>query len=324
VTSYGLTLLQGELLRPLEKMLAVYPDLSWSLSNEDLPHEIDTQIELCLEIQSLLDVICKAKGNAITNTSSHHTKELTSIVRTICDKMAHGHKFSFEDADRAFGAMLNLLQKLFGRKSPSLEQEHCYLLYEQFQAYTQNGMDENFKFLPGQLPANISTVLRVDNLSYKIRDQGLYQIFHPYGEVLLAKVVTESESKRSKGFGFVEMATVDEVRKAASAIDAANHHGRTLKIRLIVDESYELSEGNSQAPDSKACSSPQSAALKGSVETPLSAYPYRLTRKRKALNIEPPLPPQGAALKAPVETLTPLSAYPNRLTRKRKTPRSIS
>jgi hypothetical protein len=107
----GLTLLQAELSPLLEKILAIYPDLNWSLSKECPPDKIDAQIELCLEVKSLLDVILNTKGNAFKKTSSRDTQKLVATVCTICSKIIYGHEFSFEDADRAFGEMLDLLQK---------------------------------------------------------------------------------------------------------------------------------------------------------------------------------------------------------------------
>ena len=66
------------------------------------------------------------------------------------------------------------------------------------------------------------------NLSYSVTDDDLREMFEPYGEVSRASVISDRESGRSKGFGFVEMPSDDE---AKSAIDALN--GKDLKGRAI-------------------------------------------------------------------------------------------
>lgn len=66
------------------------------------------------------------------------------------------------------------------------------------------------------------------NLSYSVTDDDLREMFEPYGEVSRASVISDRESGRSKGFGFVEMTNDDE---AKSAIDALN--GKDLKGRAI-------------------------------------------------------------------------------------------
>jgi len=66
------------------------------------------------------------------------------------------------------------------------------------------------------------------NLSYNVTDDDLREMFEAYGEVSRASVISDRESGRSKGFGFVEMANDDEGK---SAIDALN--GKDLKGRAI-------------------------------------------------------------------------------------------
>ena len=46
----------------------------------------------------------------------------------------------------------------------------------------------------------------VANLNFKVRSENLKEIFSEYGEVITARIITEKGSRRSKGFGFVEMA----------------------------------------------------------------------------------------------------------------------
>jgi RNA recognition motif-containing protein len=75
----------------------------------------------------------------------------------------------------------------------------------------------------------------IANLNYNLREETLQEIFEPYGEVTSVNIVTDRQTGRSKGFGFVEMPNDDE---AASAIEALNNtevEGRN----LVVKESEE-------------------------------------------------------------------------------------
>jgi hypothetical protein len=71
--------------------------------------------------------------------------------------------------------------------------------------------------------------LYVGNLAYSVRDESLQQAFGEFGTVTSAKVMMDRETGRSKGFGFVEMASDPE---AQSAINGMN--GQPLEGRAIV------------------------------------------------------------------------------------------
>lgn len=70
----------------------------------------------------------------------------------------------------------------------------------------------------------------VGNLSYKVSDQELMEIFSEFGEVISAKVIKDRESGRSKGFGFVEMANESEAQKAINELDGSEINSRTVKV----------------------------------------------------------------------------------------------
>ena len=70
----------------------------------------------------------------------------------------------------------------------------------------------------------------VSNLSFQVQDQDLLEIFAEYGEVTSAKVITDKFSGRSRGFGFVEMASDEEAKKAISELDQAEVDGRTISV----------------------------------------------------------------------------------------------
>ncbi len=69
----------------------------------------------------------------------------------------------------------------------------------------------------------------VGNLSYDVTDDELRQEFATFGEVTSVDIITDKYSGRSKGFGFVEMATKSEGEAAITGLN-----GKTLKERTIV------------------------------------------------------------------------------------------
>ena len=72
--------------------------------------------------------------------------------------------------------------------------------------------------------------LYVGNLSYEVQDRDLQQLFAEYGTVSSAKVVTDRDTGRSKGFGFVEMSTDAEAEAAISALNGSEVQGRALTV----------------------------------------------------------------------------------------------
>ena len=70
----------------------------------------------------------------------------------------------------------------------------------------------------------------VGNLSFEVTDEDLRQAFEEFGAVESAAVVMDKYSGRSRGFGFVEMATSDEANAAISGLDGSDLKGRNLKV----------------------------------------------------------------------------------------------
>lgn len=70
----------------------------------------------------------------------------------------------------------------------------------------------------------------VGNLSYKVSDQELQEVFEEFGEVTSAKVIKDRETGRSKGFGFVEIANDDNAQTAIDELDGAEINGRAVKV----------------------------------------------------------------------------------------------
>ncbi len=70
----------------------------------------------------------------------------------------------------------------------------------------------------------------VSNLSFAVQDDDLKGFFEPFGEVVSARVVTDRETRRSRGFGFVEMANKAEAEKAIAELDGAVADGRASRV----------------------------------------------------------------------------------------------
>lgn len=68
------------------------------------------------------------------------------------------------------------------------------------------------------------------NLSYSVTDDDLREMFEPYGEVSRASVISDRESGRSKGFGFVEMTNDDEAKGAIDALNGKDLKGRAINV----------------------------------------------------------------------------------------------
>lgn len=74
--------------------------------------------------------------------------------------------------------------------------------------------------------------LFVGSLSYNTTDDGLKQHFEQIGEVASARVITDRDSGRSKGFGFVEFVDEANNQKAVDALDGKELDGRQIHISL--------------------------------------------------------------------------------------------
>ena len=72
--------------------------------------------------------------------------------------------------------------------------------------------------------------LYVGNLPYSADDASLHSIFAQAGTVESAKVITDRETGRSRGFGFVEMASDAEAADAISKFNGADYSGRAMTV----------------------------------------------------------------------------------------------
>ena len=72
--------------------------------------------------------------------------------------------------------------------------------------------------------------LYVGNLPYSASEQDLFDKFGASGTVESAKLITDRDTGRSKGFGFVEMSTDAEARAAIDSLNGTDYDGRPMKV----------------------------------------------------------------------------------------------
>ncbi len=70
----------------------------------------------------------------------------------------------------------------------------------------------------------------VGNLQYTLTEDDLREIFEEYGTVDSAKVITDKETGRSKGFGFIEMPNDTEAKHAIEELNEAKINDRVVKV----------------------------------------------------------------------------------------------
>jgi RNA recognition motif-containing protein len=78
----------------------------------------------------------------------------------------------------------------------------------------------------------MSNSIYVGNLPYSVNADSLNEIFAAFGTVVSARIITDMNTGRSKGFGFVEMSTPEEAEAAIKELDNAELNGRNIKVNL--------------------------------------------------------------------------------------------
>jgi RNA recognition motif-containing protein len=84
----------------------------------------------------------------------------------------------------------------------------------------------------------MSQKLFVGNLGFSVNNDALKTKFAQYGNVTSANVITDRDTGRSKGFGFVEMSNQNEAQDAIQALNGTQYEGRAMNV----------SEAKPQAP----------------------------------------------------------------------------
>ncbi|PNY03038.1 ribonucleoprotein chloroplastic-like, partial [Trifolium pratense] len=74
--------------------------------------------------------------------------------------------------------------------------------------------------------------LYVGNLPWDVDNSSLEQLFSEHGKVQNARVVYDRETSRSRGFGFVTMASEDDVNEAIAALDGQEFNGRAIRVNV--------------------------------------------------------------------------------------------
>jgi RNA recognition motif-containing protein len=70
----------------------------------------------------------------------------------------------------------------------------------------------------------------VGNLSFDAREDDLHQLFSQFGDVESVAIITDRDTGRSRGFGFVEMRDDNAGREAIAALNGQEHGGRQLTV----------------------------------------------------------------------------------------------
>jgi RNA recognition motif-containing protein len=84
----------------------------------------------------------------------------------------------------------------------------------------------------------------VGSLPFSLEEAELKGFFEEYGEVASARIITDKFSGRSKGFGFIEMPSEEEAKKAIEELNGAEVDGRT----IVVNESIEKPKDGTRRP----------------------------------------------------------------------------
>ena len=72
----------------------------------------------------------------------------------------------------------------------------------------------------------------VSHLSWSTKSDSLQELFSQYGEVVSANIITDRETGRSRGFGFVEMPNDEEGQQAINALNETEFEGQTISVSV--------------------------------------------------------------------------------------------
>ncbi|KAJ0555265.1 putative RNA recognition motif domain, nucleotide-binding alpha-beta plait domain superfamily [Helianthus annuus] len=81
----------------------------------------------------------------------------------------------------------------------------------------------------------MSSKLFIGGLSYQTDDHSLKEAFSGFGDVTEARVVTDRETGRSRGFGFVNYSCDDSANEAMKAMDGQELNGRSIRVSLATE-----------------------------------------------------------------------------------------
>ncbi len=78
----------------------------------------------------------------------------------------------------------------------------------------------------------METRLFVGNLSFKLTESDLLDVFSPHGDVMQVRIILDRETGRPRGFGFVTMGSEEDANKAIEALNGQNIEGRPLTVNI--------------------------------------------------------------------------------------------
>ena len=74
--------------------------------------------------------------------------------------------------------------------------------------------------------------LYVSNLGFHVTEEDLRKLFEPFGQVSSAKLITDRETGRSRGFGFIEMPAEQDANKAMTGLNGKQVEGRAISVTV--------------------------------------------------------------------------------------------
>lgn len=83
----------------------------------------------------------------------------------------------------------------------------------------------------------------VSNLNFSTNSESFEQLFAEYGNIDSAKIITDRETGRSRGFGFVEMPNDEEGQKAIDALNGTDFEGKTINVTVARPRTDDRSSG---------------------------------------------------------------------------------
>ncbi|KAI3706245.1 hypothetical protein L6452_23856 [Arctium lappa] len=105
------------------------------------------------------------------------------------------------------------------------------------QTITQNNVSNGQVTGPSMFNAIrcMSSKLFIGGLSYQTDEHSLKEAFSGFGDVVEARVITDRESGRSRGFGFVSYTSDESAKEAMTSMDGQELNGRSIRVSLATE-----------------------------------------------------------------------------------------
>lgn len=104
--------------------------------------------------------------------------------------------------------------------------------------YASNGLGLHFFLFYSHMSdtATKGQKLFVGNLNWRTTNEELQEAFEAFGEIVEAFIVTERETGRSRGFGFVTFKNAEDADEAIAQLDGADLGGRNIGVRIAEEK----------------------------------------------------------------------------------------